>query len=549
MSCKPLIVQSDNTIMFHIDCDCFKEVREFISKFSVALKTPEHIHIYKIDAVSLWNASVLGYSEKEILDWLKKYSQFTLPSSVKYFVEKQISRYWKIKLEKYENNKNLFIIKFLDKIVFKEVTKLNKFYDFILEELEENSFLVKKEFRWKIKAYLIELWFPVEDLIWYEPWDFLEITKKWDWEFRDYQKEAIESFWWAWKENYWAWVIVLACWWGKTVVWIWTMLKAQTKTLIITTTANAVYQFKNEILNKTNLKEEQVWVFVWKDKEIRDITITTYSMLTFRDHKTKAFKYTELFDKNNWGLLIYDEVHMLPAPVFSFSTSLQAKRRLGLTATLVREDWKEDLIFGLIWPKRYDMPWKDLECIWFIAKVKVIEIRVPLADSIIDKYYDADSKRTRFKIAASNPEKIEKVKELIKKHKKDKILIIWEYLEQLDEIQKEVWVNIITWRIKPEKREEIFNKFRSWEINILLLSRVANFAIDLPDANVLIQISGLYGSRQEEAQRLGRILRPKKGNNTATFYSLVTKDSVEVEYAEKRQVFLLEQGYEYDIEF
>ncbi len=549
MSCKPLVIQSDNTIMFHVDYDCFKQVREFISKFTVAVKTPEHIHIYKIDAVSLWNASVLGYSEESIIDWLKKYSQFALPSSVEYFIKNQIWKYWKIKLEVFNENNNLFLINFTDRIIFREVTKLQKFYDFVFEEFDENSFFIKKEFRWKIKAYLIELGFPVEDLIWYDSWEVLKIEKKWDWDFRDYQKEAIDSFYWSWKEDFWAWVIVLACWWWKTIVWIWCLLQAQTKTLIVTTTANAVYQFRNEILNKTNLTEEQIWIFVGKDKEIKDVTITTYSMLTFRNHKTKEFKYTDIFDKNNWGLLIYDEVHMLPAPVFSFSTSLQAKRRLGLTATLVREDNKENMIFGLIWPKRYDMPWKDLECIWFIAKVKCIEKRVSLSSSIIDNYYDADSKRTRFKIAASNPEKIEEVKKLIIKHKKDKILIIWEYLEQLDQINEQIWVEIITWKIKPEKREEIFNKFRNWEINILLLSRVANFAIDLPDANVLIQVSWLYGSRQEEAQRLWRILRPKKWNNTATFYSLVTKDSVEVEYAEKRQVFLLEQGYEYDIEF
>lgn len=545
---KSLIIQSDNTIMVHVDTPCFVEVREFISKFAVAEKTPEHIHIYKIDAVSLWNAAVLWYKEKEIIDWLEKYSQYWIPNSVVHFMKEQISRYWSIKLNQAEN-KDYFILEFLDKHIKKEVIHLKEFNNYIIEELSANQFLIEKAYRWKLKWYLIELWYPVEDIIWYDSWDSLEIKYREWWDFRKYQNDAIESFW-SWWDNTWgSWVVVLACWWWKTIVWLWIIWKAQTKTLIITTTANAVYQFKNELLKKTYLTEKQVWVFVWKDKEIKDITITTYSMLTFRDHKTKAFKYTDIFDENNWGLLIYDEVHMLPAPVFSFSTSLQAKRRLWLTATLVREDHKENMIFWLIWPKRYDMPWKDLENIWFIAKIECKELRVVLAKNIMDDYYSADTKKARFKIAAANPEKIEVVKELLIKHKDDKILIIWEYLSQLDEINNEIWIEIITWKIKPEKREELFNKFRTWKISKLLLSRVANFAIDLPDANVLIQISWLYGSRQEEAQRLWRILRPKAWKNEWTFYSLVTKDSIEVEYAEKRQVFLMEQWYEYDISF
>jgi DNA excision repair protein ERCC-3 len=534
--------------MLHVDVDCFVEVREFISKFAVAEKTPEHIHIYKIDAVSLWNAAVLGYKEKDILAWLMKYSQFWIPNNVKYFIKEQILRYWTVKLLAFSDEK-YFILEFLNEHIKKEIINLKEFDKYIFKQLDENKFLIEKAYRWKLKWYLIELWFPVEDLIWYDKWDSLEIKFKDWWWFREYQKEAIDSFWSWWNEKWGSWVIVLACWWWKTIVWLWVIWKTQTKTLIITTTANATYQFKNEILNKTYLTEKQVWIFAWKNKEIKDITIATYSMLTFRDHKTKEFKYTSLFNEKNWGLIIYDEVHVLPAPVFSFSTTLQAKRRLWLTATLVREDHKENMIFWLIWPKRYDMPWKDLENIWFIAKVECKELRVKLAKSVVDEYYSADTKKARFKIAASNPEKIVIVKELLKKHKNDKILIIWEYIAQLDEINKEIWLPIITWKVKPEKREELFNNFRTWKINRLLLSRVANFSIDLPDANVLIQVSWLYGSRQEEAQRLGRILRPKEWKNEGIFYSLVTKDSVEIEYAEKRQVFLMEQWYEYDIEF
>lgn len=544
---KIIIPQSDNTLMVQVDNEFYEEVRDFVSKFAVALKTPEHIHTYKIDAVSLWNASVLGYDTNFILSGLTKYSQFDIPKNVSVFIYDQMSKYGKIIFEKIDDE--FFKIVFLDDKILKDIQKLDKFNEFVLAKINSHSFKISKINRWKLKSFLIEMLYPVLDQIWFDEWESLDIKLKDGWEFREYQKNAINSFFGAWNEKWWSGTIVLACWWWKTIVALWVIEKCQTKTLIITTTANACYQFKNEILSKTHLVEEQVWVFVWDKKELRDITITTYSMLTFRDHKTKEFLYVDLFEKNNWGLLVYDEVHTLPAPVFSFSTTLQAKRRLGLTATFIREDGKENLIFWLIWPKRFDMPWKELECSWFIAKAKCIEIRIPLWEPDEMNYFNSPSSKERFKISSCNSLKIDKTIELLKKHKDDKILIIWEYLDQLEEIHKKTHIPIITWKIKPEKREEIFTQFREWKINKLLLSRVANFAIDLPDANVLIQVSWLYGSRQEEAQRLWRILRPKKGDNTSTFYSIVSNDTVELHYFEKRQMFLIEQGYDYDIIF
>lgn len=544
---KIIIPQSDNTLLIQVDNEFYPSVRDFVSKFAVALKTPEHMHIYKIDAVSLWNASVLGFDKDYIISWLQKYSLYDIPNNVSLFIEEQIAKYWSIIFEKIDND--FFKIEFLSQKVFKDIQKLTKFQEFVIDEIEWKSFKISKINRWKLKSFLIEMWYPVEDKIWFDVWEKLYISLKDNFSFRDYQKQAIDSFIWSWSENYWAWTIVLACWWWKTVVAIWVMEKIQTKTLIITTTANACYQFKNEILTKTNLKEEQVWVFVWDLKELRDITITTYSMLTFTDHKTKEFKYIDLFEKNNWWLLIYDEVHTLPAPVFSFSTTLQAKKRLWLTATFIREDWKENLIFWLIWPKRFDMPWKDLEDNWFIAKARCIELRIPMWEDDLNNYYNSPSSRERFKISSCNSLKVDKTIELLEKHKDDQVLIIGEYIEQLEEIAKKTWVQIITWKVKPAKREEIFKQFRTWKINKIILSRVANFAIDLPDANVLIQISWLYGSRQEEAQRLGRILRPKKWKNEASFYSIVSNDTVELHYFEKRQLFLIEQWYEYDIIF
>ncbi|MCP4522865.1 MAG: DEAD/DEAH box helicase family protein [Candidatus Gracilibacteria bacterium] len=397
--CTPLIIQSDNTIMLHVDVPCFVEVRAFISKFAVAEKTPEHLHIYKIDAVSIWNAAVLGYDKKYIIDGLNKYSQFPLPHNVEFFINEQILRYGTVKLLKYCNEK-YFVLEFFNDHIKKEIINLKEFDTYIYEPLDENKFLIEKAYRGKLKGYLIELGFPVEDIIGYDNGEHLDITLKSGWGLREYQKEAVDSFWSGGNDQGGSGVIVLACGGGKTIVGLGVIAKAQTKTLIITTTANATYQFKNEILSKTELTEDQVGIFAGKDKEIKDITITTYNMLTFRDHKTKVFKYTKLFDENNWGLLIYDEVHMLPAPVFSFSTTLQAKRRLGLTATLVREDHKENMIFGLIGPKRYDMPWKDLENIGFIAKVQCRELRVKLSDSVVSTYYEADTKKKRFKMVS-----------------------------------------------------------------------------------------------------------------------------------------------------
>jgi len=529
--CKPLIIQSDATVMFNIDSECFQEVREFLLKFAVAEKTPEHIHIYKIDTVSLWNASVLWYDKNYIIDWLNKYSQFPIPKNIENFIENQLEKYWKIKFLKSEKEW-FFILKFEDKNILSEFKKVQKFYDYVWERKSQNEFFVKKEYRWKLKAFFIDFSYPVEDLIWYEQWGKKTFQLKWDWKFRDYQQEAIDSF-------FGSWVIVLACGWGKTIVSIWVMHKEQTKTLIITTTANAVYQFKKELLDKTTLTEDDIWLFVWSTKEIKDITITTYAMLTYKNKKSKKIENMDLIEKNN----------LLPAPVFSFSASLQAKKRLGLTATLVREDKAEGKIFQLIWPKIYDKPWKELECSGFIAQVKCLEIRTNFSPEDLGKYYNAETKKQRFKIASINSWKIKVLEKLLNKHKKDKILIIWEYIEQLESIHKKTWIDIITWKLNPKKREELLNKFRQWQINALILSRVANFAIDLPDANVLIQVSWLFGSRQEEAQRLGRILRPKKWLNQATFYTIVTDDSVEVEYVEKRQMFLIEQWYEYDILF
>ena len=546
MTPKWIIPQSDYTLLLQVDALWFEEMRNFLSIFTHAEKTPEHIHTYKIGAVSIWNAASLWYKPGEIIQTLKDYSLFEVPNNVEFFIKNQFRKYWLIKILE-ENGE--YIIEFGDKMIQKEIENMEEFEQYIAWKIVWNwkQYFLKPLVRWKIKAFLIKYDFPVEDIAWYKPWEKLEIWLKWEWNLRDYQQKAIDSFWMWWWEKWWSWVIVLACWWGKTIVWIWVLEKAQTKTLIITTTANACFGFRKEILSKTTLSEEQVWVFAWTEKEIKDVTITTYSMLTHRVNTESEFTHMSLFYEVNWGLIIYDEVHMLPAPVFSYVSELQSKRRLWLTATLVREDHKEDLIFSLIWPKKYDLPWKQLETSGFIAKATCIEIRVKMSNKLRNEYIKAQ-KREKFKIASTNSEKIKVIKNLIKKNSWEKILIIWEYLDQLKKIQQVTGIDMITWKMESHKREELFDKFRDWKIDKLILSRVANFAIDLPDASVLIEVSWLYGSRQEEAQRLGRILRPKKWKNEARFYIVVTNDSREVEFVEKRQIFLIEQWYNYDIE-
>jgi len=546
MTVKWIIPQSDFSLLLQVDTEGFAEMRNFLSLFAHAEKTPEHIHTYKLNPVSIWNAASLGYDADMIVENLKNYSLFEVPNNIVFFIKDQFRRYGLIKIHARDME---YQLTFYDRYIQEEVEHTEEFSLYVSGKVDgkPDTYHLKTLHRGKIKAFLIELGFPVEDLWGYKDGDPLPFSLVWDWGLREYQQKAVDAFR-AWGSVGWgSWVVVLACGWGKTIVWIGIIHKLQTKTLIVTTTANACFQFKKEILSKTTLTEAQVGIFVWGEKDLKDITITTYSMLTYREDRDKDFLNMQVFESVNWGLIIYDEVHMLPAPVFSYVAELQSKRRLGLTATLVREDHKEDLIFSLIWPKKYDLPWKDLETSGFIATAICREIRTGMSHELKEIYVKS-SKREKFRIASTNIGKIQVIKQILSQHAWEKILIIGEYLDQLKKIQSILGAEMITWEMKPEKRELLFEQFRNQEINILILSRVANFAIDLPDASVLIEVSGLYGSRQEEAQRLGRILRPKHPKNEANFYIVVTENTREVEFVEKRQIFLIEQGYKYDIE-
>ncbi len=551
MNNKPLIVQSDKTLLLETASPLYEEVRDNISRFAELVKSPEHIHTYKITPLSLWNAASSGLTSNEIIKILKSYSRYDIPENVIYDIKDLIERYGRIKLIK--DSKGNYLLYSEDDILITEIEYNKNVNKFIEKRIDRNHLLIKKNFRGHIKQALINIGFPVEDIAGYKDGAFLDLKlrerlKSTGEKFvlRKYQQEAIDVFYANNSVKGGSGVIVLPCGAGKTVIGLGIMAKLKTETLILVTNITAARQWINEIIDKMEVKSEWIGEYSGEIKEIKPITIATYQILVYRKNKKEDFLHFHIFNEKDWGLIIYDEVHLLPAPVFRMAAEIQSKRRLGLTATLVREDGHEKDVFSLIGPKKYDVPWKELEKEGWIATAICTEIRVKLPDNLRYKYVVANS-REQFKIASVNPLKIDIVKKLIEKHNEDLILVIGQYIEQLKEIAEEIKAPLIYGNVKNREREELYSKFKKGEIKILVVSKVANFAVDLPDANVAIQISGTFGSRQEEAQRLGRILRPKKGENSAHFYTIVTKESKEQEFAFKRQLFLSEQGYKYVI--
>ncbi|UYZ37991.1 DEAD/DEAH box helicase [Clostridium beijerinckii] len=547
---NPIIVQSDKTLLVEVNNELYTEVRDKLSRFAEVIKSPEYIHTYKISPISLWNAATSGMSCQDIIEILEKYSKYEVPQNVIKDIEDNINKYGKIKIIREENS--LFLIS-KDIYIMKEITNYKNLEKYFVEKISDTKYKIDENMRGEIKLSLIKLGYPVEDLGGYIEGNKHEMSLK---KFtslgeplliRDYQKEASEIFYADGSAKGGSGVVVLPCGAGKTVTAMAVMDKIEEETLILTTNITAVRQWKQELIDKMNILEENIGEYSGEIKEIKPITISTYQILTHRKSKVDEFVHMNIFHEKDWGLIIYDEVHTLPAPIFRAAAEIQATRRLGLTATLVREDGKEEDVFSLIGPKKYDMPWKVLEKQGWIAEAQCTEVRVKIPEDLKMEYAVSDSK-SKFRIASENYRKIDVLKDIIKKHANDKILIIGQYIEQLNLIAKELKAPIITGKTKNSEREQLFDKFRSGDITVLIVSKVANFAIDLPDASVAIQVSGTFGSRQEEAQRLGRILRPKKGYNRAYFYSIVTADSREQEFALKRQLFLAEQGYKYYIE-
>jgi len=549
---NPLIVQSDRTLLLEVAHPSFEEVRDELSRFAELVKSPEHIHTYRITPLSLWNASASGVSCDEMASTLNRWSKYPVPQNLLQEIQDHGTRYGRLRLVAKDGR---LALEMDDRGLFYELENQRSLQEHLAEPYpDQRGIFLADGKRGEVKLQLIRLGHPVQDLAGFKPGDPLEFTLRdtlagtgKPFGLRPYQQAAVDVFHAGGGPEGGAGVLVLPCGAGKTVIAIGCMARLQTRTLVLTTNVTAVKQWKQELLDKTSLRDEDIGLYTGDTKEIRPVTIATYQILTYRKSKGAPFEHFKIFEAANWGLVIHDEVHMLPAPVFRAVAELQAKRRLGLTATLVREDGKEEDVFSLIGPKRVDVPWKTLEKSGFIAEAHCLEIRVPLPSDERMDYAVADS-RARFRIASENSLKLVVMDELLAGHPGDSVLIIGQYLDQLRIIGERLDAPVLTGQTPEREREELYRAFRAGELKVLIVSKVANFAIDLPDASVAIQVSGTFGSRQEEAQRLGRILRPKGERNISFFYSLISRDTTEQEFARNRQLFLTEQGYRYLIE-
>lgn len=546
---NPLIVQSDKTLLLEVESPLHENARDEISKFAELEKSLEYIHTYRISPISLWNAAALGMSDEDVMEVLQRYTKYPIPSNIEFEVNDYISRYGKLKLRLQDED---MILESQDAALISEIWRNKNVKKHLIRRESRTHLMVKSDRRGLLKQILIELGHPIEDLAGYVegehyPIKLLEKTKAGQlFNLRRYQKDAMDVFYSNSGPMGGSGTVVLPCGAGKTMVGLGVMSLLNTNTLILCPNVIGVKQWIEEIGDKTTVSEDDIGEYTGQKKEIKPITITTYQVLTWRPSKDADFPHFDIFQKRNWGLIIYDEVHLLPAPVFKVTANLQTRRRLGLTATLIREDGKERDVFSLIGPKKYDISWKILEREGWIATAECIEIRVDMTKGV-RMNYALVNERKRYRIAAENPIKFDIIKTIIHKHQEDNILVIGMYLSQLRKIAERFNAPIITGKTSRKERERLYESFKNGDIKLLILSKVANFALDLPDANVAIQVSGTFGSRQEEAQRLGRILRPKKDGSIARFYSVVTRGSKDQDYAEKRQLFLTEQGYKYTI--
>ena len=548
---NPLIVQSDKTVLLEVMNPLFDEARDVLARFAELLKSPEHIHTYQITPLSLWNAAASGLTADAILTDLERLSKFPLPENLRKDIIDYAARYGRVQLAK--TGAGDLVLRSQDPVLLTEVWHNKVVRPYLVDQGPEGIRVIAER-RGHVKQAMIKIGFPVEDLAGYTEGASLEMALRAlalsgrPFQLRDYQQQAVSAFYKGGSIFGGSGVIVLPCGAGKTVVGMGAMSEIQQQTLILTTNITAVRQWMDELVDKTTLRRDQVGEYSGEVKEIRPVTVSTYQILTYRENANGGpqFPHFHVFNARPWGLIIYDEVHMLPAPVFRITSEIQAMRRLGLTATLIREDGAEEDVFSLIGPKRFDIPWKVLERQGYIAEATCHEIRVPLHEELRLSYAVAED-RAKFRIASENPAKNRLVTELVRRHRDDNVLVIGQYLDQLKSLAAELGAPLITGQVPSKEREELYAQFKRGDIRVLVVSKVANFAIDLPDANVAIQVSGTFGSRQEEAQRLGRILRPKSDGSGATFYSLVTRETRDQEFAAKRQLFLTEQGYRYEI--
>ena len=538
MTDGPLIVQSDKTLLLDIDHPLSTECRRAIAPFAELERSPEHIHTYRLTNLGLWNARAAGHDAEQVIDTLLKYSRYAVPHSILVDVADTMSRYGRLRLE--ADPVHGLILVTTDTAVLEEVIRAKKIAPLLGARIDAQTVAVHPSQRGHIKQSLLRLGWPAEDFAGYVDGQHHEIELVQNgWKIRPYQELAAEGFWHGGSG-----VVVLPCGAGKTIVGAAAMAHAKATTLILVTNTIAARQWREELLLRTTLNDDEIGEYSGSKKEIRPVTIATYQVMTKK--KNGVYSHLDLFDTHDWGLIIYDEVHLLPAPIFRFTADIQSRRRLGLTATLVREDGLEGEVFSLIGPKRFDVPWKEIEAQGYIAPAECIEVRVTLTEQERLAYATAEPEN-KYRHCATTVTKRKIVEELVRHHANDQVLVIGQYIDQLDELQAVLNVPIIKGDTPIKEREILFNLFRKGEIKCLVVSKVANFSIDLPEASVAIQVSGAFGSRQEEAQRLGRILRPKSDGRTARFYSLVSRDTIDQDFAQNRQRFLAEQGYSYRI--
>ena len=539
MTDGPLIVQSDKTLLLEVDHPLAADARGAIAPFAELERSPEHIHTYRVTPLGLWNARAAGHDAEHVVDALVRYSRYAVPHALLVDVADTMDRYGRLQLVKHPTH-GLMLLS-LDRAVLEEVLRNKKIAPMLGQRIDDDTVLVHPSERGRLKQALLRVGWPAEDFAGYVNGEAHDIELRQDgWQLRDYQREAVASFW-AGGSG----VVVLPCGAGKTLVGAAAMAEASATTLILVTNTVAGRQWKRELIARTSLTDAEIGEYSGERKEIRPVTVATYQIMTTR--RNGDYRHLELFDSRDWGLIIYDEVHLLPAPIFRLTADLQSRRRLGLTATLIREDGREGDVFSLIGPKRYDAPWKDIENQGWIAPADCTEVRVTLTDAERMGYATAEPE-DRYRIAATARTKLPVIRRIVDRHSDDQVLVIGAYLDQLDEVAAELdGAPIIQGSTTNRERERLYDEFRRGEQRVLVVSKVANFSIDLPEAAVAVQISGTFGSRQEEAQRLGRVLRPKHDGRQAHFYTVVARDTLDADYASHRQRFLAEQGYGYTI--
>jgi DNA excision repair protein ERCC-3 len=538
MTSGPLIVQSDKTALLEVDHPMAGEARHELAVFAELERAPEHIHTYRITKLGLWNARAAGHDSDFVLGVLDKFAKFAVPTSVRIDIAETMNRYGRLSIRRDSQGELELVSE--EPAILAEATKHRKIAELLDGRISQTAFKIQPWARGQVKQELLKLGWPAEDFAGYTPGTPHEIAlTDGTWHIRDYQTQAVEKFWQGGSG-----VVVLPCGAGKTIVGAAAMSVAKTNTLILVTNTVSARQWKVELLKRTTLTEEEIGEYSGSMKEIKPVTIATYQILTTK--RKNEYAHLSLLNAKDWGLIVYDEVHLLPAPIFKMTADLQARRRLGLTATLVREDGKEGDVFSLIGPKRFDAPWKEIEAQGYIAPAACFEIRIDLPEEE-RLNYAMSNQEDRYRIAATSPMKIDVIKRLLAKHAGEPTLIIGQYLDQIHTIADALQMPMITGETPVDERERLFELFRTGAITTLVVSKVANFSIDLPEASVAIQISGSYGSRQEEAQRLGRLLRPKADGRSASFYTLISRDTVDQDFAQNRQRFLAEQGYSYEI--